>query len=56
MNKREKEISKENPTYGVEKRMRRDWGGVKPYTRVEESRKHKRSKHIKRERERYLEE
>lgn len=39
MNKREKEISKENPTYGVEKRTRRDWGAISPVTRVIPSKK-----------------
>ena len=34
MNKREKEISKENPTYGVEKRTRRDWGNISPITKI----------------------
>lgn len=34
MNKREKEIAKENPTYGVEKRTRRDWGNINPITKV----------------------
>lgn len=46
----------ENISYEVNRKIRRDWGEVKPYTRVEESRKHKKPKHIKRERERYLEE
>ena len=34
MNKKEKEISKENPTYGVEKRTRRDWGAISPITKI----------------------
>lgn len=34
MNKKEKEISKENPTYGVEKRTRRDWGSINPITKI----------------------
>lgn len=29
--------------------IRRDWGNVKPYTRVEESKKHKKPKHKGRE-------
>ena len=56
MSKKKNNISNSNPTYEVVKKIRGDWGGVKPYTRVEESRKYKKPKHIKRERERYLEE
>lgn len=32
--------------------IRNDWGEVKPYTRVHESKKHKRPKHKRREEER----
>ena len=39
MNKREKAISKENPTYGVEKRTRRDWGAISPVTKIIQSKK-----------------
>ena len=31
--------------------IRNDWGEVKPYTRIHESKKHKRPKHKKREEE-----
>jgi len=32
--------------------MRNDWGDIKPYTRIHESKKYKRLKHKKREEER----
>lgn len=56
MSKNKKKNLTSNPTYEVVRKIRGDWGNVKPYTRVEESRKYKKPKHIKRERERYLEE
>ena len=56
MAKKKKIISDTDRAYEVNRKIRRDWGGVKPYTRVEESRKYKKPKHIKKERERYLEE
>ena len=43
-------------SYEANKKIRKDWGDIKSYTRVEESKKYKKPKHIKRERERYLEE
>lgn len=47
VNKKEKDISNSNPTYEVLKKIRNDWGQVKPYTRIEESKKHKPPKHKK---------
>ena len=40
-----------NQTYEIIRHMRNDWGQIKPYTRVENSIKYKKPKHIKRERE-----
>lgn len=40
--KKKKEI---NQTYEVIRHMRGDWGQVKPYTRIEQSKKYKKPKH-----------
>ena len=42
---------KEKITYQVEQHTRRDWGLVKPFTRIEESKKNKKPKHKKRDME-----
>jgi len=42
---------KEKITYQVEQHTRRDWGLVKPFTRIEVSKKHKKPKHSKRDME-----
>lgn len=48
MAKKKKIISDSNPTYEVVKKIRGDWGGVKPYTRIELSKKkQKKEKHKK---------
>lgn len=47
MCKKENDISNSNPTYETLKKIRNDWGKVKPYTRVEVSKKRKPPKHKK---------
>ena len=39
MSKKKNDISKENPSYEANRKIRRDWNGVKPYTRIIESKK-----------------
>lgn len=34
-----------NPTYEVVRKIRGDWGQVKPYTRIEEDKRKKKIKH-----------
>lgn len=36
-----------NPTYEVVRKIRGDWGQVKPYTRIEEDKRKKKPKHKK---------
>ena len=43
-------------SYEVNRSIRRDWGAIKPYTKVENSKKYKKPKHIKLEQEKYYEE
>ena len=43
--------SKQRSWEEVNASIRRDWGDVKPYTRVHESKKYKKPKHKKREEE-----
>lgn len=39
MSKNKKKNLNSNPTYEVVKKMRGDWNGVKPYTRIIENKK-----------------
>lgn len=45
-----------NSTYEVVRKIRGDWGQVKPFTRVETDKRFKKPKHIKRERENWFKE
>ena len=56
MKKKKANISFPTPTYEAMKKTRGDWGDISPVTKVEESKKYKKPKHAKRERERCLEE
>ena len=44
-----------NPMYDAWRKQRGDWGNIKPFTRVENDKRYKKPKHIKREREKYKE-
>lgn len=39
MSKKKNNISNSNPTYEAIKKIRGDWNGVKPYTRIIENKK-----------------
>lgn len=56
MKKKRANISFSTPTYEAMKKTRGNWGDISPITKIEESKKYKKPKHIKKERERYLEE
>lgn len=45
MSKNKKKNLESNPTYEVVRKIRGDWGNVKPYTRIEKSKKYKKPKH-----------
>lgn len=51
-----KKAPKARTNYEVYRSIRKDWGEIKPYTRVETDRRFKKPKHIKSEREKYFEE
>lgn len=45
----------QSKNYEAWRKIRGDWGSVKPFTRVENDKRRKKPKHIKREQEKYKE-
>lgn len=53
---KKKSKNKPHSNYEIYRTMRKDWGEIKPYTRVETDKRFKKPKYIKSEREKYFEE